>query len=88
MNFRFWLVSCILHGEELRPKRVNKQFGERAMLSWAIIFLVFAIIAGLTGIAGIASGVAQSLFLIFLVLFLAAMVARTFHDDPPDTGMS
>jgi uncharacterized membrane protein YtjA (UPF0391 family) len=63
---------------------------EKRMLNWAVIFLVFAIvagIAGLTGIAGIASGVAQSLFLIFLVLFLAAMVARTFHDDPPDTGM-
>ena len=60
------------------------------MLNWAVIFLIIAIICGLlgiTGMAGIASGVAQSLFLIFLSLFLAAMVARTFHDDPPDAGI-
>ena len=60
------------------------------MLKWAVTFLVIALISGilaLTGIAGIASGVGQSLFLIFLVLFLAAMVARTFHDEPPDAGI-
>lgn len=56
------------------------------MLKLAVIFLTLAVIAGFLGLAGIASDVAQSLFLIFLVLFLAAMVARTFHDDPPNTG--
>ncbi|MES2625048.1 MAG: DUF1328 family protein [Pseudomonadota bacterium] len=62
------------------------------MSNWALTFLVFAVIAGglaLTGVAGLASDAAQSLCLIFLFLFLAAMVARTFfHDDPPNkTGM-
>lgn len=60
------------------------------MSKWAVIFLVFALIAGLlalTGVAGLATDVAQSLFLIFLALFLAAMVARTFHDDPPNSGV-
>ncbi len=61
------------------------------MSNWAKTFLGFAIVAGvlaLTGVAGIASDVLQSLCLIFLFLFLAAMVARTFHDDPPNkTGM-
>jgi uncharacterized membrane protein YtjA (UPF0391 family) len=60
------------------------------MLKWAIIFLVLALLSGLlslTGIAGIASDLAQNLFLVFMVLFLAAMVARTFHDDPPNPGM-
>ena len=60
------------------------------MLKWVVTFLVFTLIAGLlsfSGVVGIGPGAAQNLFLVFIVLFLAAMVARTFHDDPPDAGM-
>ncbi len=56
------------------------------MLYWAIIFLVVALIAGLFGFGGLASvsvGVAQILFFVFLVLFVAAMVAKVIRGRPP-----
>ena len=47
------------------------------MLRWAFIFLVFGLIAalfGFTNVAGAAIGIAQILFYIFLVLFLALLL--------------
>jgi uncharacterized membrane protein YtjA (UPF0391 family) len=47
------------------------------MLGWAITFLVVALIAAVFGFGGIAAasaGIAQILFWIFLVLFLASLV--------------
>ena len=47
------------------------------MLRWAIAFFIIAIIAavfGFGGIAAAASGIAQTLFYIFLVLFLVSLV--------------
>ncbi|KUP91489.1 DUF1328 domain-containing protein [Tritonibacter horizontis] len=49
------------------------------MLSWALTFLVIALIAAVFGFGGIASasaGIAQILFFIFLVMFIAALVFR------------
>ncbi|MBM1634500.1 DUF1328 domain-containing protein [Sulfitobacter mediterraneus] len=49
------------------------------MLSWAVIFFVVAIIAAIFGFGGIATasaGIAQILFLIFLALFAATLIAR------------
>lgn len=48
------------------------------MLRWAIMFLIVAIIAavfGFGGIAAAANAIARILFFIFLVLFVAALVA-------------
>ena len=48
-----------------------------AMLYWALIFLVVALIAAVFGFGGIASasaGIAQILFFIFLLLFVAGIV--------------
>ncbi len=47
------------------------------MLNWSLSFLVLAIIAGLlgfTGVAGTAMGIAKALFVIFLVMWLIALV--------------
>jgi len=47
------------------------------MLSWAATFLVIALLAavfGFTGIAGAAAGIAQTLFFIFLVIFVISLV--------------
>jgi len=49
------------------------------MLGWALTFLVVALLAGVLGFGGIAStsaGIAQILFVVFLVLFVGAMVMR------------
>ncbi|WP_299629308.1 DUF1328 domain-containing protein [uncultured Tateyamaria sp.] len=49
------------------------------MLNWSILFLAVALIAAVFGFGGIASasaGVAQVLFVLFLILFLATVVAR------------
>lgn len=49
------------------------------MLNWSIIFLIIAIVAGVFGFGGIASasvGIAQTLFFIFVVLFLITLVSR------------
>jgi uncharacterized membrane protein YtjA (UPF0391 family) len=48
------------------------------MLRWALIFLIIALIAaafGFTDIAAASAGIAKILFGIFLVLFLAVIVA-------------
>lgn len=49
------------------------------MLGWAITFLIVALIAavlGFGGIAGAATGIAQLLFVVFLVLFLGSLLMR------------
>lgn len=49
------------------------------MLGWTIMFLIIALAAGVLGftsIAGTAAGIAQVLFVIFLVLFLASFVGQ------------
>jgi uncharacterized membrane protein YtjA (UPF0391 family) len=48
------------------------------MLYWALMFLVVALLAGIFGFGGIAStaaGMAQILFVIALVLFVASLLA-------------
>lgn len=47
------------------------------LLGWALIFLVVALIAALFGFGGIANtsaGIAKTLFLIFVVIFLVLLV--------------
>jgi uncharacterized membrane protein YtjA (UPF0391 family) len=47
------------------------------MLRWALLFLVFALIAGLfgfTSIAGLAYDAGKLIFVIFLVLFVVALI--------------
>jgi len=59
---------------------------EKAMLGWAITFLIVALIAallGFGGIAGAASSIAQILFFVFIVLFIVAMIARAVRGQPP-----
>ena len=49
------------------------------MLSWALIFFALAIVGGIFGFGGIASasaGIAQILFVIFLVLFIGSLILR------------
>ncbi len=49
------------------------------MLSWVVAFLVIAIIATILGFGSIAStaaSMAQVMFYIFLILFLATLVKR------------
>jgi uncharacterized membrane protein YtjA (UPF0391 family) len=48
------------------------------MLYWALMFFVFALVAALFGFGGIAvaaAGIAKILFFIFVVLFLASLLA-------------
>jgi uncharacterized membrane protein YtjA (UPF0391 family) len=55
----------------------NNGLGIRAMLRWAVVFLIIAIIAGLFGFTDVASAsatIAKWLFGIFLVLFIGALV--------------
>jgi len=49
----------------------------KAMLRWAIVFLILALVAGLLGMYRteiIASQVAWILFVVFIVLFLVSLV--------------
>lgn len=49
------------------------------MLGWTLMFLVIAIIAGVLGftsVAGAAAGIAQILFFVFLVLFIASILGQ------------
>ncbi len=49
------------------------------MLYWSIIFLVISLIAGLFGFGGIsqtAGGIAQTLFYVFLFLFVLSILVH------------
>lgn len=49
------------------------------MLGWAVTFLIVALVAaflGFTGIAGTAVWIAKVLFVVFLALFIFAVVFR------------
>lgn len=48
------------------------------MLSWALTFFLIALVAAVFGFGGIAvaaAGIAKILFFVFLILFLASLVA-------------
>lgn len=56
------------------------------MLGWAMTFLVIALIAaalGFGGIAGTSAGIAQILCIVFIALFVVAMIARAVRGHPP-----
>lgn len=56
------------------------------LLKWALIFLIVSLIAAMFGFGGIATaaaGIAQVLFYIFLVIFLALLLAALFTGRPP-----
>ena len=56
------------------------------MLRWAIIFFIVSIIAALFGFTGIAvasAGIAKILFFIFLVIFVALLIAGLLGRRPP-----
>jgi uncharacterized membrane protein YtjA (UPF0391 family) len=71
-----------------RPLARRRSFMERrkAMLQWALMFLVLALIAGVLGFGGIAAisaNIAQVLFVVFLILFLIAAAAHAFRGKAP-----
>ena len=50
---------------------------DKAMLGWALAFLIIAILAavfGFTGIAIASAGIAKILFFVFLVIFLVTLI--------------
>jgi uncharacterized membrane protein YtjA (UPF0391 family) len=56
------------------------------MLGWALAFLIIALIAGVLGFGGIAGasvGIAKFLFVVFVALFIIAMIARALKGRPP-----
>ncbi len=56
------------------------------MLYWAFIFLCVALIAAVFGFGGIATasaGVAQTLFFVFLLLFVLALLGRVLGGRLP-----
>ncbi len=60
--------------------------GSFVMLYWALIFLLVAVVAAVFGFGGIASasaGIAQILFFIFLVLFIAGLVMHFTRGRAP-----
>jgi len=66
-------------GTALTPLSVDTPHSDKetVMLGWVLTFLVLALIAALFGFGGIAStfaGIAQILFVIFLVLLVAALI--------------
>lgn len=53
------------------------------MMGWAAVFLALALVAALFGFGGLATasaGIAQILFVVFLVLFVGTLIARLFSN--------
>jgi uncharacterized membrane protein YtjA (UPF0391 family) len=60
-------------------------FSEVTMLHYAAVFFVIAIIAAVFGFGGIAAGateIAKILFFVFVVLFVASLIAGVFRRGP------
>jgi uncharacterized membrane protein YtjA (UPF0391 family) len=60
------------------------------MLQWILIFLVLAILAGalgFTGVAGASMGIAQTLFYIFLILFVISLIVHLVRGSGPKTDL-
>lgn len=58
---------------------MNKK-GVTSWLVWAVIFLIIAIVAGLLGfglISGVSLEIAKWLAIIFVILFIIAVIAHT-----------
>lgn len=56
------------------------------MLRWTLLLLVIAVIAGLfgfTGVAGTATGIARTLFFVFLALLIISAIVSAFRGKPP-----
>jgi len=56
------------------------------MLGWALTFLVIALIAGVLGFGGVAAvsvNIAQTLFVVFLVLFVIAAAVHALRGRTP-----
>ena len=72
---RAWPDGCDGHVESLRAFGFYK---ENDMLYYSAVFLVIALVAALFGFGGIAAGaveIAKIIFVVFLVLFLASLIA-------------
>jgi uncharacterized membrane protein YtjA (UPF0391 family) len=55
------------------------------LLRWALLFLIVALIAAVFGFGGVAAGavdIAQTLFFIFIALFVILLVAGVFVGRP------
>jgi uncharacterized membrane protein YtjA (UPF0391 family) len=62
--------------------KMNKK-GQSGFLIWALVFLVFAIVAGIFGfglVAGISFEIAKWLAVIFVVLFIIAVIAHVIKN--------
>jgi uncharacterized membrane protein YtjA (UPF0391 family) len=60
------------------------------MLRWILIFLVLAILAGalgFTGIAGTSIAIAQTLFYVFLILFVLSLIVHLARGSGPKTDL-
>jgi uncharacterized membrane protein YtjA (UPF0391 family) len=58
---------------------------EKAMLRWAILFLVIALIAalfGFVGVAGVSMDAAKILFFVFIVLAVLSFIGGAFRTPP------
>lgn len=56
------------------------------MLRWALLFFLLAVFAAIFGFSNLASdfaGIAQILFIIFIVLFVISAIAQAIRGKPP-----
>ncbi|HPL62795.1 MAG TPA: DUF1328 domain-containing protein [Syntrophales bacterium] len=57
------------------------------MIAWAFIFFIIALVAAVLGFTtlaiGAAASIAQILFFVFLVLFVASLILRYTKRRPP-----
>jgi uncharacterized membrane protein YtjA (UPF0391 family) len=68
---------------DLKPQKK-----EHTMIGWAITFLVIALIAAILGFGGIAAvsvEIAQILFVVFIALFVIALVMNAMRGKSPPT---
>lgn len=64
----------------------NDKKGTAAMLRYALMFLVLALIAGFLGLGGVAAvsvEIAKILFMVFLALFVVALVVGLVRGKAP-----
>jgi uncharacterized membrane protein YtjA (UPF0391 family) len=88
LRLRLWKMTEVERRPFLTSPIIVDHF--TPMLSWIITFLIIALIAGalgFTGIAGTSMGIAQTLFYIFLVLFVISLLVHLVRGGGSKTDL-
>jgi uncharacterized membrane protein YtjA (UPF0391 family) len=80
------MIRRALRAELTPSASVFSPIGEKAMLGWALTFLILALVAGYMGffgLAGLAASIAKLLLIVFVILLIVSAFSGALRGRPP-----